>query len=126
LNKPFKTDIAQNHPSFNERFFPYIQPYEFEGLLFSAIEKLTELEADWKKTTADLQAIRDNAQTPEHINDGFETKPSARLKQHLRNPKYDKVLHGIIAIENIGIDKLLNECQHFAKWYQQLNDLTTC
>ncbi|MGZ8907913.1 MAG: DUF4276 family protein [Methylobacter sp.] len=126
LEQAFKADIAQNNPSFTGRFFPYIQPYEFEGLLFSAIEKLTELEADWKKTTADLQTIRNNAQTPEHINDGFDSKPSARLKQHLRNPKFDKVLHGVIAIENIGIDKLLNECQHFAQWYQQLNDLNIC
>lgn len=125
LEQAFKIDIAQNNPSFTDRFLPYIQPYEFEGLLFSAIEKLTELEADWKKTTADLQAIRDNAQTPEHINDGFDTKPSARLTQYLRDPKYDKVLHGVLGIENIGIDKLLTECRHFAQWYQQLNDLKT-
>jgi hypothetical protein len=123
LEQAFKTDITQNNPSFTERFFPYVQPYEFEGLLFSAIEKLTELEADWKKTTAALQAIRDNAQTPEHINDGFDSKPSARLKKYLHNPKYDKVLHGVMAIENIGIDRLLNECQHFATWYQQLINL---
>jgi hypothetical protein len=125
LEQAFKTDITQDNPSFTERFFPYIQPYEFEGLLFSAIEKLTELETTWKKVTTDLQAVRDNAQTPEHINDGFDSKPSARLKHCLRNPKYDKVLHGVMAIENIGLDKLLDECHHFEKWYQQLNALKT-
>jgi hypothetical protein len=126
LEQAFKADITQDNPSFTERFSPYIQPYEFEGLLFSALEKLTELETTWKKATADLQAVRESAQSPEHINDGFDSKPSARLKHYLRSPKYDKVLHGVMAIENIGLDKLLNECQHFAKWYQQLNELKTC
>jgi len=126
LEQAFKADITQDTPSFTARFFPHIQPYEFEGLLFSAIERLTELEAGWKKTTADLQAVRNNTQTPEHINDGFDSKPSARLKHHLRSPKYDKVLHGVLAIESIGIDKLLIECQHFAGWYRQLNDLKPC
>lgn len=123
LEQAFKVDIAQHDPAFGNRFFPYIQPYEFEGLLFSAIEKLTELEADWKKTTATLQAVRDNVPSPEHINDGFNSKPSARLQECLRNPKYNKVLHGVMAIENIGIDRLLSECRHFADWYRQLNEL---
>lgn len=126
LEQAFKTNITQDNPSFTARFFPYIQPYEFEGLLFSAIEKLTELEAGWKKATTELQAVRANTQTPEHINDGFDSKPSARLKHHLQSPKYDKVLHGVLAIESIGLNKLLIECQHFASWYQQLNDLRTC
>jgi hypothetical protein len=123
LEQAFKADIAHHNPSCTERFFPYIQPYEFEGLLFSAIEKLTEIEADWKRTTTTLQAIRDSVQTPEHINSGFDSKPSARLKQYLTSPKYNKVLHGIMAIENIGIDKLLSECLHFGEWYQLLSDL---
>lgn len=123
LERAFKADIAQDNPAFKERFFPYIQPYEFEGLLFASIEKLTELETDWNRSTPVLQAIRDNAQSPEHINDGFDTKPSARLQKYLHNPKYHKVLHGVIAIENIGIDRLLNECRHFSEWYWRLNNL---
>jgi len=106
--------------SFTMRFFPYIQLYEFEGLLFSDINKLTDIETTWARATNKLQSMRDVVQTPEHINDGYETKPSARLKKHLNNPNYRKTLHGTLAIQSIGIDKLLAECVHFSEWYNQL------
>jgi hypothetical protein len=120
LEQAFKEDIAKENLSFSNRFLPYIQPYEFEGLLFSDIAKLTEVETTWAKATHDLQAVRHNVETPEHINDGYETKPSAWLKKLLNNPNYRKTLHGTLAIEAIGIDKLLAECLHFSEWYNQL------
>jgi len=123
LERAFKNDIAQNNHSFSQRFLPYIQPYEFEGLLFSDIAKLTALEPTWARHTRQLQAVRDNAQTPEHINDGYETKPSARLETNLHQPNFRKTLHGALAIEAIGIDKLLAECKHFSEWYGQLIEL---
>jgi hypothetical protein len=120
LEQAFKADIIKENSSFSHRFFPYIQPYEFEGLLFTDIAKLTEIETTWATATNNLQVMRDNAETPEHINDGFDTKPSARLEKCLNNPKYRKTLHGTLAIEAIGIDNLLKECHHFAEWYNQL------
>jgi hypothetical protein len=124
LENAFKQDIVQDNFNFSNRFFPYIQPYEFEGLLFSDIAKLTEIENTWTQSTHYLQAIRHQAETPEHINDGYETKPSARLTQYLNNPSFRKTLHGTLAIEAIGIDKLLAECRHFSEWYNQLLNIT--
>jgi len=123
LEEAFKCDIAQDNDAFAQRFLPYIQPYEFEGLLFTDIEKLTNVESSWKNSTDKLKIVRAEFATPEHINDGYETKPSARLEKHLNNPKYRKNLHGVLAIESVGIDKLLEECKHFQKWYLQLNNL---
>ena len=126
LECAFKEDISKENASFSSRFFPYIQPYEFEGLLFSDIAKLIEVDAGWSKLTKglkELQSIRNDVETPEHINDGYDTKPSARLEKLLSNPKYRKTLHGTLAIEAIGIDKLLIECQHFAQWYKQLSEI---
>lgn len=120
IEQAFKDDIIEENTSFASRFFPYIQPYEFEGLLFTDIAKLTEVEITWAKATNDLQAIRHNVETPEHINEGYETKPSARLKKFLNNPNYRKTYHGLLAIKEIGIDKLLTECRHFSQWYKQL------
>ncbi|MDO9212975.1 MAG: DUF4276 family protein [Methylococcales bacterium] len=120
FEQAFKDDIVKENSSFAPHFFPYIQPYEFEGLLFTDIAKLTEIETTWATATNNLQVMRDNAETPEHINNGYETKPSARLEKCLTNPKYRKTLHGTLAIEAIGIDKLLAECRHFAEWYNQL------
>ena len=123
LEQALKDDVVKENPSFASRFLPYIQPYEFEGLLFSDIVKLTEIETTWARTTNDLQAIRDGAETPEHINDGYETKPSARLEKFLKKPHYRKTFHGTLAIQAIGIDKLLAECKHFSEWYSQLIEL---
>jgi hypothetical protein len=120
LEKEFKKDIVQENLSFTSKFFPYIQPYEFEGLLFSDIAKLTEIESAWSQITNALQIIRNSVETPEHINDSPQTAPSKRLESHLKNPYYRKTLHGTLAIEAIGIDKLLAECRHFAQWYNQL------
>lgn len=123
LEQAFKADIIKENSSFAPRFLPYIQPYEFEGLLFSDITKLIEVDAEWSKLTKslkELQAVRNSVETPEHINDGYDTKPSARLNKFLNNPNYHKTTHGTLAIEAIGIDKLLAECHHFAQWYNQL------
>ena len=120
FEQAFKEDIIKENTSFASRFFPYIQPYEFEGLLFTDIAKLAEIETTWATATNNLKIIRDSVETPEHINDGYETKPSARLEKFLNNPNYRKTLHGTLAIEAIGIDKLLAECHHFAEWYNQL------
>lgn len=123
LEQAFKNDIAKEAQSLAHRFLPYIQPYEFEGLLFSDIAKLTDIENTWSRATTCLQAVRDGVETPEHINDGYETKPSAHLEKRLNNPNFRKTLHGTLAIQAIGIDKLLVECRHFSEWYSQLIEL---
>ena len=123
LEQAFKDDIVKDNSSFTPRFLPYIQPYEFEGLLFSDIAKLTEIETTWARASNALQAIRDGVETPEHINGGYETKPSARLGKFLHVPHYRKTLHGALAIQAIGIDKLLSECRHFSGWYNRLIEL---
>jgi len=123
LEQALKNDVVKENPSFASRFLPYIQPYEFEGLLFSDIAQLTAIENSWAMATQRLQAIRDNVETPEHINDGYETKPSAHLEKSLHNPNFRKTLHGALAIQAIGIDKLLAECRHFSAWYSQLISL---
>jgi hypothetical protein len=124
LEQAFKEDITKENSSFTPRFFPYIQPHEFEGLLFSDIAQLTAIETVWQISTKRLQAVRNNAETPEHINNGYETKPSAQLASHLSNPNYRKTLHGTLAIEAIGIDRLRIECRHFNDWYNQLLTIT--
>ena len=76
-----------------ERFVPHIQPYEFEGLLFSDVQALSAVEPTWTKSLASLAKTRASFDTPEHINDGYETAPSRRLKE-LLSPSYKKTLHG--------------------------------
>ncbi|MEX3012496.1 DUF4276 family protein [Acinetobacter baumannii] len=63
-----------------DRIIPYIQPYEFEGLLFSDITQLCLIEPTWQRSQDILQRMRDEVDSPEHINNGFQTKPSKDWK----------------------------------------------
>ena len=105
------------------RFIPHIQPHEFEALLFSDVTSLVTVEAGWSNSLAALTQARAGAATPEDINHGHGTKPSARLESLLRGPSYRKVRHGPIAAERIGLAKMEAECPHFAGWLARLRQL---
>lgn len=106
----------------SDRFIPYIQPYEFEGLLFSDVETLSLQQPQWHSKLPFLQNIRNAFETPEHINNHYETKPSKRLKKHLY-PRYRKTRHGPLAAQKIGLSTIENECRHFHDWMEALRKL---
>jgi len=105
-----------------QRFVPHIQPYEYEALLFSEVGCFGEEMPEWQPFIAQLQAVRDNAPTPEHINDGPATHPSARLV-NLLTPGYRKVLHGSAIAARIGLDCIRERCVHFADWLRRIEAL---
>ncbi len=106
-----------------DRFFPHIQPYEFEALLFSDTTGFVKAEPEWKAFAGKLASIRKNSKSPEYINDGADTHPSVRL-QNLLHPSYKKVIHGIEISTKIGIDRMRSECQHFDRWLKRIENLT--
>jgi hypothetical protein len=106
------------------RFIPYIQPYEFEALLFSDVTSLFLVNPSWTKKSIDrLLEIRNAAVSPERINDRPETKPAAHLERELNNPSYRKRRHGPIAAQKIGLTKIEAECAFFAAWLAQIRGL---
>lgn len=105
-----------------ERFIPYIQPYEFEGLLFSDVEALVLTEPSWNNALVKLKAVQDSFETPEHINNSYETKPSKRL-ENILVPKYKKTRHGPLAAEKITLHVMEDECVHFKSWMTNLRGL---
>ncbi len=127
LETALKNDICNDYNEASQRFFPYVQPYEFEGLLFSEISELTALNSEWSRVLEKLQSIRNQFASPEHINDSYETRPSKRITDALFQTglSYRKTTHGPLTIQKIGLDKLCAECKHFAGWYQQLANLGT-
>jgi len=104
-----------------ERFLPHVQPHEFEALVFADVEQLAQVEPGWQAFAQALSQARAGAQSPEHINDGPETHPAARLKQ-LR-PRYDKVLHGSKAAARIGLTRIREQCRHFDGWLSRIEAL---
>jgi hypothetical protein len=106
----------------SDRFIPHIQPYEFEGLLFSDTAALARTEPDWATCEEHLTQVRQAFPTPEHINNSFETKPSKRLEQLLR-PGYKKTRHGPLAAERVTLETMERECPHFRAWMDRLRQL---
>ncbi len=105
-----------------DRFFPHIQPCEFESLLFSDTTGFVRTEPRWRAFADKLADARRDARSPEHINDGTKTHPSARLRNLLR-PRYRKVAHGVRVSARIGIDRIRTECRHFDHWLAHIENL---
>lgn len=116
VEKAWAEDI--NHP----RFAPYLALHEFEAMLFA---EPTEIANSFGHPTlyASLQSIRSSFPTPEDINDNEETAPSKRLGKLF--PGYNKPFYGELISERIGIERIRNECSHFAAWLTLLESLGT-
>jgi hypothetical protein len=117
LEKAFKDDIGR------QNFVPYLQLHEYEALLFSDTTtcdsglKLFDGVSRLKK----LDEIREQFESPEHIDEGPNTAPSKRLKGLF--PSYDKLLFGPLITATIGLQKLREQCEHFDEWVTRLEQL---
>ena len=90
--------------------------HEFEGYLFSNTAAFADIAN--KSQVDELADIRRRHETPEHINEKYDTAPSRRIIGVL--PKYQKLQDGIPIAESITVDKIATECRHFAKWLEKL------
>ena len=103
------------------RIFPYIQQYEFEGLLFSDVESFRPIPGVDEECLEKLGQVRQQFETPEHINDNSTTAPSKRIEALI--PTYNKVLHGPLVAGETGLDSMRNECPRFNGWLSRLESL---
>lgn len=103
------------------RFIPYIQPHEFEALLFADVSKFA-LEFPGRATAiANLEAVAAEFLTPEHIDDDPATAPSKRILKEL--PDYRKAAAGPIIAGAIGLPRMREACPHFNRWLSTLEGL---
>ncbi|KPC50408.1 DUF4276 family protein [Amantichitinum ursilacus] len=102
------------------RFIPYLQMYEFEGLLFSDPVALAQGTGD-TRLAAPFQRIRAQFSTPEWINDSPHTAPAKRIQALF--PSYDKPLHGVLAAREAGLDRIRAECRRFDAWLSRIEAL---
>ena len=101
-------------------FIPYIQLHEFEALIFAGPDEAAKV-LGIPALAAELHRIVEDCGAPERINDGYDTCPSRRLKR-LR-PSYDKVLHGHLIVERIGLARVRDACPRFGAWLSRLEAL---
>lgn len=103
------------------RVVPYVQRYEFEGLLFSDVSKFSRLAGWHDDAIAALKAVRAQFPTPEDINDRYETAPSQRIKRVIET--YNKRVDGPLLAEDIGLETIRAECHRFGEWVERLESL---
>jgi hypothetical protein len=113
LEEKFAEDID------DRRFLPYIMLHEFEAVLFIDLAALEEVVG----VSPDFRALGDWRlfSSPEEINDGKDTHPSARLEKAYRG--YRKVLHGSQAVMRIGLERIQQRCPHLDEWIRKLEGL---
>nr|VFK11087.1 MAG: protein of unknown function (DUF4276) [Candidatus Kentron sp. LPFa] len=124
LEEALHEDIVSESGCRPERFIPHIQPFEFEGLLFSDVARLCAVESEWGRFRKALTEIRAGFESPEHINGNYDTKPSKRLEDAL-SPKYRKTRHGPLAAREITLAAMERECAHFHGWMERLRGLAS-
>jgi hypothetical protein len=104
----------------SQRFVPFVVVHEFEGLLFSDCvafsRAIGRLDLERK-----FQDIREEFRTPEEIEDSPDTAPSKRIEA--LEPRYQKPLLGVLAVLEIGLARIQEECPHFRAWLNQLETL---
>jgi len=100
-----------------DRFVPFVVMHEFEGLLFSDCDRFAK-SIGRTEVAKKLQAVRDEFESPEHINDSAITAPSKRVAGLV--PGYQKPLFGNIAALEIGLERMRQACPHFDSWVRRL------
>lgn len=108
--------------TFNNRFIPYIQLHEFEGLLFNDINIFHEqIPASDLIGIKELKATFSQFSNPEMINNNRETSPSHRLERIISG--YNKIVYGNILAEAIGLQRIRNKSPRFNNWIKKLENL---
>ncbi len=114
------TEAAFSKDMDHEKFIPYIQLHEFEGLLFSSPKIISDT---FNGTNGrELEAIRKGVKSPEEINHGPNTHPSKRLLNIF--PHYNKPVYGSLIATRTGLENMRIACPHFNKWIIKLETLT--
>ena len=108
------------HANIRAKTIPYVQMYEFEGLLFSSPQEIASNLKDNQLTTWAESILANFNADPEKINDSKKTAPSKRLEG---DTIYRKTTHGPNIAKGIGINAIRAKCAGFDKWVASLEGL---
>lgn len=120
LEDAMRDDIWKGH---RQRFIPYIQLHEFEGLLFSDSSVFyNHIPSHYLVGGKELRHTIEHYPNPEMINTSVENSPSHRLKRIIRG--YNKITYGIFIAKSIGIDTIRKKCPRFNSWVERMVQLS--
>lgn len=103
----------------SRRFVPYVMMHEFEGLLFSDCQRFAT-GIGRPELAAPFKAIRDAFNSPEEMNDSPVSAPSKRVEALVAG--YEKPFLGSLAVLEIGLEAIRQECPNFRAWVEQLEN----
>ena len=101
------------------KVLPYIQMYEFEGLLFSSPGAIASILQNQKLEIWADNILDEFDNNPERVNDKPETAPSKRL---MKFSSYRKTTHGPDIAHQIGLEKLRVMCRGFDQWLSRIEE----
>ena len=107
------------------RIIPYVQQYEFEGLLFSDVAAFGVIGTSDESLQA-LRNVRAQFRTPEDINDHLDTAPGKRIAEVMKKygtRGYSKVKDGYLIAGETGLNVIRRECPRFDGWVRRLKTL---
>ncbi len=104
----------------SRRFVPFVVMHEFEALLFSDCDAFAAA-IGRSELAPELRSVREEFATPEEIDDSPQTAPSKRVRRIVRG--YEKPFMGNLAMLEIGLDKVRDECRHFNGWLTRMEQL---
>ena len=120
LEERLVREIAARIPNARQ-LLPYVQKYEFEGLLFSDAAAFRAIGQTTDQSIESLLAIRRQFATPEDINDDPNGAPSKRIENAVSG--YRKRLHGPLVAREAGLLTIRTECPRFHAWLTRLEGL---
>lgn len=118
LEQATADEIIRLYAGYNpaQRFIPYIEMHEFEALLFSNTQALSD---GTGIPVSALESVLEECGSPEEINSNPDKTPSKRLVQ-FSSKKYRKITMGVAIGSAIGIDTMRLKCPHFNAWLDKL------
>lgn len=108
------------HEGVKAKLIPYIQMYEFEGILFSCPEAMERGLNEYGVKEWSQSVLDEFNGEPETINNSVQTAPSKRL---IKKTGYRKTTHGPNIAAEIGIEKIREKCNGFNEWLNKLEAL---
>lgn len=102
---------------------PYVQKYEFEGLLFSDVTAFRAVPRtqESERCIDALRGVRAQFLTPEDIDGNSHTTPAKRIVGEI--PHYRKRVHGPLVAREIGLARIRGQCPRFDGWIRRLEAL---
>jgi len=118
IENSIRDDLENEKRQEFPNFVPYIQLHEFEALIFSSDVWVSSLFTKEELDVPKINNIFSAHPNPEDINDSPMTAPSKRLAVHIKG--YEKVIDGIMILETIGIEIIMEKCPRFRGWVNTL------